>query len=100
VVERLDEFMRELAREGRARATLTAYRRDVGAFRTWIEATYRERFRAGDITPGAVRAYRNHMLRERRCRAATVNRSPAPPPGQSRPGVRRGAPLPLPPTGS
>ncbi len=67
-------FIAYLRAQDRAEATVRGYLADLTACAHWFSKTYDEAFTPGAITPSVLRAFRQHLLLEKRAKASTVNR--------------------------
>jgi integrase/recombinase XerC len=70
----LADFERYLRDADRSPNTITGYLDDLRDFARWFEATNGEPLTPAAMTPTDVRAYRQHLLNERKLRPATINR--------------------------
>ena len=72
--ELLTQFQADLLRQGRQRATVTAYTRDVRRFATWFELKQGAPCNLADITPEHGHAYRADLQHIYGLEASTINR--------------------------
>lgn len=70
----LEEFRKELQRQGRSPLTVEGYTADLTDFARWIEHTYGEPFDPSRIVREDIRSYRSYLLTVRREKPSTINR--------------------------
>lgn len=70
----LTEFKRFLQDTDRSPNTVSGYLEDLKDFTQWFENTNGEVFTPMALTPSDVRAYRQHLLNERKLKPNTINR--------------------------
>src|SRR4051812_34764200 len=74
VIQLVDRFLRDLARQETSPKTRRAYRLDLLHFANWLARTVGDTFSPEAVTPTDIREYRGYLLNVEHRQPATVNR--------------------------